>query len=227
MQTTEPLDLLLASRLFSGCRREDVEALAPALATRSYARGASVCRTGDPVTVLHVVVSGILKISHRCPNGSERVVAFKSDGEVVGEYHIFDDAGHLRYDAVAIERTRTLALDRRSLVFHLERHPSLLRRVVAGLMTRLVDEHEWVTGTHAAGHVSTRLAQSLDMLADRFGERRPEGIRIPHHFSQSTLAAMAGASREKVNRALARMAADGLIQLHEGVVTVVRPADLR
>lgn len=221
------LDVLRESRLFDSCRREEIEPLARAGMIRSYRRGASICRTGDGVHVLHVVASGILKIRHRGANGAELVVALKSGGEVVGEYHIFDDAPHWRYDAIAIEPSECLALDRKSLVFHLERHPALMRRTVAGLMTRLVDEHEWVTTTHMAGLVSTRLAHSLFMLATRFGEESPDGIRIPMRFSQSTLAGMTGASREKVNRALAKMAADGVIELQGGVVTVVRPGALR
>jgi CRP-like cAMP-binding protein len=221
-----PLDVLLASRLFDGCRRDEIEPLARSAVVRSHPRGACLCHAGDEVRVLHVIACGILKICHRGASGAELVVSLKSSGEVVGEYHLFSDAAHWRYDAVAIEPTECVALDRSALLFHLERHPALMRRTVEGLVTRLVDEHESVTRAYTAGPLSNRLAHSLEMLVDRFGEHCPEGVRIPIHFSQSTLAAMAGASREKVNRALAKMAADGVINLHAGVVTVVRPGDL-
>ena len=46
-------------------------------------------------------------------------------------------------------------------------------------------------------------------------------------LTQRTLAGMVAASRENVNRALARFEARGAIRQDRGRITIVRPRDLR
>jgi CRP/FNR family cyclic AMP-dependent transcriptional regulator len=59
--------------------------------------------------------------------------------------------------------------------------------------------------------VPQRLATILSELADRFGRPGSGGVRIDVPLPQEALAAMVGATRESVNRALASLQADGVI----------------
>jgi CRP-like cAMP-binding protein len=59
------------------------------------------------------------------------------------------------------------------------------------------------------------------------GEESTDGIRISIRVSQETLGAMVGATRAKVNRALADLAADGHLRIDGGVITLLDPPRLR
>jgi CRP-like cAMP-binding protein len=80
----------------------------------------------------------------------------------------------------------------------------------------------------ATQDIRGRVAARILQLAESHGERVEDGgVRISLHLSQATLAGMAGASRENVNRALAGFLAAGDIRRERGRLVVVRPEALR
>jgi CRP-like cAMP-binding protein len=222
----DALEALMATELFSGATREELEPLAPALSRRAYVRGAYVFRAGDPVIAAYVVLKGIVKVGVIGSQPHELVVNLKIRGDTFGEYWLFEENARRRYDAVAVERTECLVIAKDSLMYFLERHPKLMRRLTAALLRRLIGEFIMVTDTQSVGDIAGRLAQRLLMLADAHGEPAPVGIRIPIRISQTMLAAMAVGSRENVNRALARMTSEGLIAHDDGYITLLHPEKL-
>lgn len=87
----------------------------------------------------------------------------------------------------------------------------------AGLTAALIRRFATIfVETHSEADVAGRVAQVLLILADQHGQVTPQGLRTPLRGSQSTLGGLAGGSRENVNRALAQMAAKGLIAQDEG-----------
>ena len=69
--------------------------------------------------------------------------------------------------------------------------------------------------------VPGRVAKALLDLANRFGERTPEGIYVPHDLTQEELAHLVGASRETVNKSLADFVSRGWIRLEGRAVTLL------
>jgi CRP/FNR family transcriptional regulator, cyclic AMP receptor protein len=108
---------------------------------------------------------------------------------------------------------------------YLAAHPAaameLLRMVVGRL--RSADRRRIEFGGF---ETTSRLAHLLAELADEDGGSTAEnGIDIP--FSQDELAAMVGASRESVARALARLRASGLVESRRRGVALIDVAALR
>jgi CRP/FNR family transcriptional regulator, cyclic AMP receptor protein len=213
------LDELARTALFAGTTRAELEPLAPALRRRAYPRGAFLWYTGDPASAAMVVLSGLIKIRSLSADGHELVSHLRAPGDTFGEYHLFDEGGLRRYDAVAVERSECLIIGRDTLLYFLERNPRLLRRVGANLLRSLLDLLEYAE-SHTVGQIEDRVTQSLIELAERHGEPTADGIRIPIKFSQSVLAGLTGGSRENVNRALARLSAAGVISRDQGVITI-------
>ena len=69
--------------------------------------------------------------------------------------------------------------------------------------------------------VPGRVAKQLLELAQRFGDRRDDGMHVHHDLTQEELAQLVGASRETVNKALADFAARGWIRLEPRSVTIL------
>jgi CRP-like cAMP-binding protein len=74
--------------------------------------------------------------------------------------------------------------------------------------------------------VGGRVAHKLSDLATLSGQASADGP-ITIQVSQRALAAMVAASREKVNRALARLSDEGIIRKEVGSITILDPDRLR
>jgi CRP-like cAMP-binding protein len=101
-----------------------------------------------------------------------------------------------------------------------------MRRTLA----RLADlAREYAQAMMLAAHedLGGRVARRLLDLAEIHGEEADDGIRIGARVPQETLGAMVGATRAKVNRALADLAADGHVKVAAGMITLLDPARLR
>ncbi len=112
------------------------------------------------------------------------------------------------------------------LLAFVDRHPAMSRhlmRALAGYVQQVDESLAEIAFLDIGGRVARKL---LD-LSESHGSKTPEGIRIEVRLSQPTLASMVSASRENVNRALHRFTAHGDIRQDRGVITILRPADLR
>lgn len=222
----DPVPVLARTALFRGFPREELESLTPAVKPRTYARGAYIFHEGDPGNTLYIVHSGQVKISRMGRGGQEAVFAVLLPGDVFGELALFDEEATRSADAQAMELTECLTLGREPLMAFLKEHPILMQHII-GALSGYIREMDENFAEAAFLDIPGRVARKLLDLADLHGERTPEGIRIGIRLSQRTLAGMVAASRENVNRALARFLAHGDIRQENGYITVARPAELR
>ena len=87
---------------------------------------------------------------------------------------------------------------------YLEEHPEIYKELAGLLARRLRDTGDAVTATTFLT-VKGRVARVLLELANVCGERSAKGVSIPDIIRQKDIAAMAGLSRETVNRVLAEL----------------------
>jgi CRP/FNR family transcriptional regulator, cyclic AMP receptor protein len=74
--------------------------------------------------------------------------------------------------------------------------------------------------------LSSRTARALLRLASEYGSREGDVLRIGLKISQSEIAALVGATREKVNRQLCAWCRSGILALDEGHWTIRSAAAL-
>lgn len=223
---TDPLELLAKTQLFEGVAASDLESLRPAIRTRTFERGSYLFREGDPGSHLHMVVQGQVKIGRIGQGGGEVVFAIAGPGEVFGELSLFDDLGERTADAEALEPTVCLVIAKGPLLQFLTARPQLLLRIIASL-SAYIKRKDATIGDVTFLDIPGRVATKLVELADTKGLRKPDGISIELSLNQQTLAAMVGATRESVNRALHRFSDVGYIRLDHGSITVLNRDQLR
>jgi CRP/FNR family cyclic AMP-dependent transcriptional regulator len=217
---TSPLELLAKTQLFEGVAASDLESLRPAIRTRTFERGLYIFREGDPGSHLHVVVRGQVKIGRVGQGGGEVVFTIAGPGEVFGELSLFDEDGERTADAEALEPTECILIARGPLLQFLTARPQLLLRIIASLSVYIKQKDATigdVTFLDIPGRVATKLVQ----LADTKGRPTSDGVSLELNLNQQTLAAMVGATRENVNRALRRFSELGYIRLEHGSITVL------
>jgi CRP/FNR family transcriptional regulator len=197
--------------------------LAETTSLQRYHKDQIIYYRGDPGDAMYVLVSGSVTLSLTSDAGAEVVVARLRPVEHFGELSVLDGQPRC-VTAVASEATQALAIYRENLLSLLQRHADAALQIALSL--------------------SLRVRRTTDLLADmtflalltRIAKRLCESAGIMHDGSvmatdiqthQEELAEMVGASREAVNKQLARLREMGLIQTSRGHVRILRPEQLR
>jgi CRP-like cAMP-binding protein len=218
--------VLAESSLFSGMPRHDLEAFAPAAASRTFRKGSYVFREGDVGNALYIIQRGQVKISRMGRGGEEAVYAILVPPDSFGEIALLSDDPGRTADAQAMELTECVSLAKGPLLAFLDRYPALSRQLMRAL-ARYVQQLDESLAEIAFLDISGRVARKRLDLSQSHGHKTPQGIRIDLRLSQRTLASMVSASRENVNRALHRLTVHGDIRQDGGLITIVRPEELR
>lgn len=226
MPPVEEVTILLQTDLLQDLSPAELEPLLPAVHRRRLERGAYFYRVGEEAKEAWVLVQGQAKMVMPTPAGDEIVLDVMVPGQLFGLPAIFATQSNRIGDSIATEACVALAIDGRSLVEFLARHPAATRRALARLAD-LVREYAEAILYIAHEDLRGRLARRLLDLAEIIGEEGGPGRRIPARISQETLAGMVGATRSKVNRALAALVASGHVSVQEGLIVVSDPERLR
>ena len=201
-----PADLLAGVDLFKELRPDELNRLAEQSSRESLRRGDVVFREGDEPDRLYVVIQGRIAISKRSVDGREAVVALVEDGDLFGEMGFFLPLGRSA-EARALEPSTLLALPFTPVRAIYEERPELLWGVVSMLAdrVRIMDD---VLADSVFLDVTGRTAKRLLEIASGNDE-----FVLP--VTQEELAAIVGASRERVNKAIASFERLGWIDQSE------------
>lgn len=216
MDLIEPL---LQTELFEGFTRRDLAPLEPSLRRRMFPKGMFLWHAGDPVVAAHLVLSGLIRTRHLEADGSEITIQLALPGETVGEYWFFEEDARRMYDVHAVEPAETIVIPRDPLLYVLRTNAPLTMKLAASMIRRLARDHGYMTSIQLIDLESRLARRLLAMMAIR-GEPVDGGTRIGMRLSQTLLASTVRASREHVNRALGRLAADGLIRMDGGFIVI-------
>jgi adenylate cyclase len=222
----EPIAVLTRAPLFSGLSPKLAASLRPRVHRRSFAAGAYLAREGEPADSVFVIEHGVVRITRTSRHGRELVLRLLGAGDTLGELGVLDAAGTRTADAIAAEPTTCVMLSRDDLHAAIRSTPDLGLRLMASLVAHVRRKDEELADV-AYLDVPGRLARKLLELADRHGEAAAEGVRISVRLPQAELAAMVGASRENVNRALAQLANLNALAIDKGHITILDAGRLR
>jgi CRP/FNR family transcriptional regulator, cyclic AMP receptor protein len=175
---------------------------------------------------LHLILKGEVKIARSGPSGAEVVFAVLLPGDLFGELALLEEGALRTADAVAVEPTECLTLERRALITFLDSHPERMWHLIR-FLSAYIRRKDQSFAEVAFLDIQGRVARKLLELARTQGEPAKGGTRIRVRVSQRTLAGMVAARRENVNRALSRFAAQGDISIAGGYITVLNAAALR
>lgn len=195
--------LLAEVELFRGIDATDLDRLVEASEPRTFSRGDIVFTEGDDPSELFVVVDGRIAIANRSDDGRESVMALMEAGDLFGEMPLFDGLTRSA-EARALEPSEVVAIPYAPLRALYDERPEMLWNVVELLAGRLRVTDEALADSvflDVTGRTAKRLLE-LAGDADEFS--------LP--ITQEELAGMVGASRERVNKAIASFVRLGWIE---------------
>jgi CRP-like cAMP-binding protein len=157
-------------------------------------RGDVIFGKGDAATALYIVFSGRVAIAAKSSDGRESVISVLGPGALFGEMSLFD-GGRRSAQARALTTAHLISIAFDDVKQVLSHRPDVLWAVVRILARRLRETDEALADAMFLD-VTGRTAKRLLALAD--GD---DFFRMP--LTQEELAGMVGASRERVNKAIA------------------------
>ena len=195
--------LLRSTELFRELDPELLERLQRHAKQRRIHRGDVLFEEDDEASELFVVSSGRIAIANKSTDGRESVVALMEAGDLFGEMPLFDGMGRST-EARALTTAEVIAVPYAPLQALYNEQPKLLWEVVAMLSRRLRVTDEALADSvflDVTGRTAKRL---LEMAGDA------DEFVLP--VTQEELAGMVGASRERVNKAIASFIRLGWIE---------------
>lgn len=212
-------DVLAKTDFFADAGPDVLASVAVAGAERHLVRGDLLFAEGDPPEALYVVLSGrvAIAIGNELDN-RESMVALMEPGDLFGEMGMLDDQPRSAM-ARALEPSAVLAVPYGPVIDMFNHSPRLLWNVTRLLASRLRAMDEALADSVFLD-VTGRTAKRLLELADG-----REKFTLP--VTQEELAGMVGASRERVNKAIASFIRLGWLDQRDRHYTIVQPERLQ
>jgi len=208
---TPVADSLLKTQLFSGLTPAERESLSKRAARKRYEDGERLFTEGDKCEGLFVISKGEVRIFKSAPSGREQVLAVEGPGSSIAELPVFD-GGDYPASANAVGHTEAVFISRQAFQAFCLEHPQVALKVLAVVGSRLrrlvgiVEELSFTT-------VRQRVIALLLRMAEAEGKRTARGVQFSLKTGHQEMAFEIGTVRELVSRNLARLQAEGLIEV--------------
>ena len=198
--------------LFEGLDDQDLERLNQRLLRKSFRPGTFIITVEKSGELVYMLLDGTVKIFVDQIDGSEVILAFLGSGDTFGEMSLLDSAGRSA-NVLALEQCACLAMNRMAFSECLRTMPHLSYNLVQLLTRRLRLANEQIKALSTLD-VRGRVARQILAFAQQYGrDDLEDGIRIPLRLTQSDVAALVGASRERVNQVIVDFKESGFISV--------------
>ncbi|MBT2639183.1 Crp/Fnr family transcriptional regulator [Bacillus sp. ISL-39] len=182
-------------------------------------KGRFLFEEGNTADELYIIQSGKFQISKMVPDGRELTIRMCSAGELVGELSLFSTASQHILNARASESGTVAVIQKDKLETEIEKD--------SGLALELV---KWLSLQHRKSQTRFRdlvlhgkkgaLYSTLIRMANSYGIKTDEGVKINVSLTNQELANFCGTSREVVNRLLSDLRKSKIISIDKGFITI-------
>ncbi len=211
-------DILAGHFLLRHLRPEELSRLAASAVLVRHRPQVTIFQKGDPGSSMMAVVRGRVKMCTFSADGKELVLNIIDRGGLFGEIAVLDGQPRSA-DAVTLEDTELLVLDRNRLMPFLTANPEIATRLIEVLCQRLRRTSEALEDA-LLRDASSRVARGLLRLAATFGRQEAGGLRLDIKLSQQQLGNLIGISRESTNKYIVEWSRAGWLAVSNGFITI-------
>jgi CRP/FNR family transcriptional regulator, nitrogen oxide reductase regulator len=219
MPTAE--DLLRSTPLFTRLSPADRKIIGEVAEVRAFAKGETIFEQDSP-SDFYAIASGRVKIFKMMPSGKDVILEVFGPGDPLGAVAAYMERP-FPASASALEDTTCVVIPRAAFFRLLESNPSLVRGLLLGLTTRLVELTNRLAEL-TGGRIEPRFARLFLKLAAEMGRPDRGGTFIPLGLSRQELADMTGTTIETCIRIMSRWNKDDIVQTEkDGFIVLNRP----
>ena len=199
-----------AHGIFNGLDPMDTAELDRLRQAAVYPGGAILFAEGDVARAIYCVCAGRVKLSSTSAEGRAVILGIAVPGDVLAIRPVSLETAH-DTTAETLDLAHVCLIPRHGFLAFLEHNPGVSLALVRKLCGELGDAYRQVRGA-VLKQASERLTETLLTLCETFGRPTPDGISLRIDLSQDELASLAGMSRRSLNRVLARLRREGIIE---------------
>ncbi|HSM95961.1 MAG TPA: Crp/Fnr family transcriptional regulator [Rhizomicrobium sp.] len=213
MTAKEAGDTLARNAVFAVLSPARRKMLVQSGASVQLSKGDKLFARGDAANAAYAILSGEIEVTIEGPDGRSVYIARLGAGTVVGEMGVLDGVPRSA-DAHATRKTELWRIDARLVHDALTEEPGSALALL-GVFARRIRDTDALVERNSSMDLGKRLARLL----------LEEGANGKIIYNQSDLAHLVGATREAVNRKLAKWRKDKFVELnHTGLHILDRPA---
>lgn len=216
-------ELLRTTPIFSRLSAGDRRTIAEVARVQHFGKGETIFEQESPSDAFYAIAAGRVKIFKMMPNGKDVILEVFGPGDPLGAVAAYMDRP-FPASASALEDTTCVIIPRPAFFRLLETHPSLVRGLLLGLTTRLVELINRLAEL-TGGRIESRFARLFLKLASEMGRDERGGTFVPLALSRQELADMTGTTIETCIRIMSRWNKDDVVRTDkDGFVVLDRPA---
>jgi len=184
---------------------------------RHYKKKDSIFKEGDNPRWLYFVESGKVKVYKTSDDGRELIVKVAQQGDFLGFLALFKEDSYPE-SAAALEDCSIKLVPKQDFAALVFGNRDVNARFIKMLANHIAEREQQLIEL-AYNSVRKRVATALAQLSDQSGP--------VIHLLREDLASLAGTAKETLIRTLTDFKNEGLLEIKDGVVTVVKGAKLR
>jgi CRP/FNR family transcriptional regulator, cyclic AMP receptor protein len=217
------VDMIRSVPLFSTLTDGEFNQLAHIFVLRSYRKNQIIFLEEETGNYMYLVLSGKVKVSKAAVAGKETILAIHRAGDFFGEMSLLD--GKTSPATVsAMEDAKIISLSGADFHKYLLHNEKVMLQIINVLCSRL--RQVWQTQSLSSSTADARIRMGIYDLAKKHGIRDAHGTIIDLKITHQELAEMVGTSRETVTRVLARLKDEGIIEISQRRMTLLKPQEL-
>ncbi len=204
--------------LFSGLSEAEHGLLLQAAVRRTYPRHTLLLQMGDPGERFYLLRKGRAKVFLGNDDGREVILAILNPGDFIGEMALLDNEP-CSASVMTLEKSEFVSIGKAEFQKVLASSPDMAANLLE-VMARRLREADRQIELLALNDVRTRVENVLRGLA----ELENGALVVPARLTHKDIAAMVGASREVVTRALRTLEDNGAVRVEGRRITLVPDA---
>ncbi len=205
--------------LFSYLRDDEIRLLESESKTRDFRRGEPIYLPNESADGVMLVTRGRVKICHVTPEGKQSILNFVDSGELFGELSLFGNLPRQEF-AEAIESSTLVLIPKSAMLRLMARHPHVNIGITKLIGTRRQRIERRLRNLLFHSN-RERVVHLLIEMAEKYGQRNPEGIELCVKLSHQEMASIIGSTRETVTVMLGQLQNEGIIQVNRRRITIV------
>jgi CRP/FNR family transcriptional regulator len=206
--------------LLNGLTEDERTKLAGASFGAYAGRGEMIWRSGSPSEFVAIVGVGFVKMTRTSSAGQEVAMELLGPGQCLGLFVAIEGRA-FPLNAIAVSNCWYLKIPTRTILRLYEGSSQFKDQIVRGLGPRLRKAHDMMARM-SSNRVDERIAAVLFLLADSYGSKQPEGLRIDVPLTRQDISEMAGTTVESTIRTISGWQKAGIVSTERQVLTIVK-----
>lgn len=216
---SEVLKILAKVPIFKGLDSKVLKSVLKKAQLQTFKKRKYILSEQEKGDAFYVIVSGLVKIFKKSSVGEQKTLTILKEGDFFGEMAELDSPIRSA-NAQAMVDTEVLVVPRNMFQKILHDHSQVMINILHALSARLRAADEQIRDL-VFQNATGRVAIALFTLAEKYGVKSREGVKINIRLTQNELADLVGSAREIVARVIGTLRRNGSIQIHENGIIII------